>query len=148
GVGLDEERPPGGKGGELPRDEGLVTLRVLEQVEMHRLVGDRHVERLADVRPQGLEVADDAVLLGQWEVGVDHELAGLHLGSARQFRGGVPRHDRRGLQRGGVEAGSDGEPRAAAGGTGQHGGEQAARQETVWGCHGMGRRPVGRGAGC
>ena len=51
---------------------------------MHRLVGDRQAELLADVGPETLEFPDDAVLLGQWEIGVDHELAGNDLGTGRQ----------------------------------------------------------------
>ena len=40
-VGLDEEGPPRWKAGKLPGRKVVVPLLVLEQVEMHRLVGDR-----------------------------------------------------------------------------------------------------------
>ena len=79
GFGLDEEGPPRWKAGKLPGSKVVVPLLVLEQVEMHRLVGDRQAELLAHVSPKTLQFPDDSVLLGQREVGVDHELTGDDL---------------------------------------------------------------------
>ena len=76
------ERPPGKSMAglwELPGGKVVIPLLVLEQVEMHRLVGDRQAELLAHVGPKALQFPDDPVLLGQREVGVDHELTGDDL---------------------------------------------------------------------
>jgi hypothetical protein len=44
---------------------------------MDRLVGDRQPQVLGDLRPQRLQIADQAVLLGEAEIGVDYQLARL-----------------------------------------------------------------------
>ena len=61
------------------RGEGVVAGGVFEEIEVHRLVGDRQAELLADVGAKRLEVADEPVLAGDRKIGMDHELAGDHL---------------------------------------------------------------------
>ena len=64
-VGLDEERPPHWKARKVAAREGVVAFVIFEEIEVHRLVGDREIEPLADVDAEGFELAHQAMLLGE-----------------------------------------------------------------------------------
>ena len=83
-VGFDEERPPHREVGKVTGGEAVVAAGVGEEIEMDRLVGDRQTEILRDLRPHRLEITDETMLLGEAEVGVDHQLARLDDVSIRE----------------------------------------------------------------
>ena len=104
GVGLDEEGPAGGESGELPGHKGLVAGRILKQVEVDRLVGDRQIEPLADVCAERLQFPHESVLARERKIGMDHQLPGDKLGLAGKpclLAPGLNGHATQGRQPGG-----------------------------------------------
>ena len=114
GVGLDEKRPPRREGRKAAGHEGVVPGGVFEQVEVHRLVGHRQPEFLAHVGSQAVELADEPMLAGEREVGMNDQLPGGHFTAVRQPIAGRDHRRRDGGRRGGE--GHRREVGAAAGG--------------------------------
>ena len=81
---------------------------------MHRLVGDRQAELLADIGSEALQLPDDPVLLGQRKVSVDHELTGDNFRAGWQAIRGRP-WERHLMQSGRVPARCGGQVRTAGG---------------------------------